>query len=296
MPVKLIRTPQLLWIALLCVLPSNAFASDVTMTLSVSGNDKPLLIFKTNLPPKSVLMVSVANPIDKGGDGYFAQQQGQVTEDQTIRIGPFTKSGGSLSVGKYQITVQTIMAALQPQEVQPFFGIHGEKLTGPQIALLPGTLERSFSASFQIIVRSGEAQSAAPPTDQHTIGSPDDKWQKVPGVTPELFIMTSGRYFTTNPPLSTAEHHSGYGFITNIVANLPESTTVGAPQSVMVQLEGNCESQHYSVLGSVFFAEKNRSGVAMQSTQAENIEKKLVPGSPIEKALTMLCTLAREQR
>lgn len=296
MPAKLTRVRQLLWIALLCGLYLNAFASDVTMSVAVTGNDKPVFTLKTTLPPKSVVMASLANPMNQGGDGYFAQQQGQVAADQTIQIGPFTKNGDRISPGKYQVIVGTIMAALQPQEVQPFFGAHGERLTGPQILLLPGTSERYFSATFQVTINSSEAQNNVQLSVQHAIGSTDDRWQRVQGVTPELFVMTNGRYFTTNPPLSTAEHHFGYGFVTNIVANLPESTIVGAPQSVMVQLEGNCESQHYSVLGSIFFEGKNRGGVAIETTPAENVEKKLVPGSPIEKAFNMLCTLAREYK
>ena len=144
----------------------EAIPSEISMTLGVSGNDRPVLILKTNLPPKAILMVTVANPINKGGDGYFAQQQGRVEDDQTIRIGPFTKSGGGLSVGKYQVTVQTIMATLQPPEVQPFFGFHGENLTGPQIALLPGTSERSFVTTFDIVINPDEVQDTAAPIER----------------------------------------------------------------------------------------------------------------------------------
>ena len=127
-------------------------------------------------------------------------------------------------------------------------------------------------------------------------GSPDDIWQKVQSDGPEIYVMTSGRYYNTNPPLSTAEHHSGYGFATYIVANLPESTIVGAPQSVMHQVEGNCETRHYSVLGSLFFVGKNRSGMPMESTPPENVERKLVPNSPFEKGFDMLCKIATEQK
>ncbi len=127
-------------------------------------------------------------------------------------------------------------------------------------------------------------------------GSPDDIWQKVQSDGREIYFMTNGRYFTTNPPLSTAEHHSGYGFATYIVANLQESTIVGAPQSVMNSVEGNCETRHYSALGSLFFAGKNRSGLPMQDVPAENVERTLVPNSPFEKAFDMLCKIATEQK
>jgi hypothetical protein len=127
-------------------------------------------------------------------------------------------------------------------------------------------------------------------------GSQDDIWQKVQSDGREIYVMTNGRYFNTYPPLSTAEDHSGYGFATYIVANLPESTIVGAPQSVMNSVEGNCQTRHYSELGSLFFADRNRSGLPMQKVPAENVERKLVPNSPFEKAFDMLCKIATMQK
>jgi hypothetical protein len=125
-------------------------------------------------------------------------------------------------------------------------------------------------------------------------GQADDKWQTVQSDGREIYVMTNGLYYSgrTPPPLSTEAHHSGYGFHTYIVANLPESDIVGAPQSVMNDVEGNCETRHYHLLGSLFFAGKNRSGMAMDSTSPEDVERKLVPNSPFEKAFDMLCGIA----
>jgi hypothetical protein len=50
------------------------------------------------------------------------------------------------------------------------------------------------------------------------------------------------------------------------------------------------------VLGSLFFAGKNRSGVAMQQLPAEDVERKVAPDSLFEKAFDLLCNIAREQR
>ena len=41
-----------------------------------------------------------------------------------------------------RVTVATAMAAIQPQEVQPFFGAHGGGLTGRQALTLDGASER----------------------------------------------------------------------------------------------------------------------------------------------------------
>ena len=153
-----------------------------------------------------------------------------------------------------------------------------------------------------VVFNAAPGQISNPPPSKHQAGdglaggSADDIWQKVQSGGREISVMTNGRYYTTNPPLSTIERHSGYGFHTYIVANLPESTIVGAPQSVMNDVEGNCETRHYHVLGSLFFAGKNRSGMAMESTPPENVERKLVPNSPFEKAFDMLCKIAREQK
>jgi hypothetical protein len=114
-------------------------------------------------------------------------------------------------------------------------------------------------------------------------GSADDIWQKVQSGGREIYVKTNGYY-------------SGGVLHTYIVANLPESDIVGAPQSVMNDVEGNCTTRHYHVLGSLFFAGKNRSGMAMESTPPEDVERKLVPNSPFEKAFDMLCNIARGQK
>jgi Surface-adhesin protein E len=113
-------------------------------------------------------------------------------------------------------------------------------------------------------------------------GQADDKWQTVQSDGQEIFVMTNGYY-------------SGSVFRTYIVANLPESDVVGAPQSVMHEIEGNCETRRYHVLGHLFFAGKNRSGMAMESTPPEDFERELVPNSPFEKAFDMLCKPAKER-
>jgi hypothetical protein len=286
---------RICWIALLCVVSIKAFASDSTLDLNVIGNgQKPILNVKTNLPPKTILMATLVNPVNQGGDGYVGQVKAAVSANQVAQFGPFSKAGDHLSSGIYQLTVSTIGADLQPEEVRAFFGMHGERLTGRQVSTLPGTSEKFVSQKFQFKINP-DGSISNPPADEHTIGSTDDVWQKVQSDGREIYVQTNGRYFTTNPPLSTAEHHSGYGFVTYIVADLPESTIVGAPQSVMHNVEGNCETRHFSVLGSLFFAGKNRSGVAMHDMPPENIERTLVPNSPFEKAFDMLCGIAREQ-
>ena len=95
-------------------------------------------------------MASLANPVSQGGDGYFGQVSAAVHDNHVAQLGPFSKSGESLSPGNYQLTVTTVIAALQPEELQQFFGPHGEKLKGPLVSTLPGTSERGVSQMFQV--------------------------------------------------------------------------------------------------------------------------------------------------
>lgn len=125
--------------------------------------------------------------------------------------------------------------------------------------------------------------------DEKIIGSKDEVWQKIQSGGREIYVQTNGFYYTK-------ENYSGYGFHTYVVANLPESDIVGAPESVMNDVEGNCESRTYHVLGSLFFAGKNRSGMAMHKTPSENVERKLALNSPFEKAFDLLCKIARAQK
>ena len=257
-------------IALLCVVSINAFASDITLDLNVIGNDQKLILnVKTDLPPQTILMANVVNPINQGGDGYAGSASAAVQANQVVQFGPFSRSGSRLSPGTYQVTVSTVMAALQPEEVQPFFGGHGERLTGRLVFTLPGTSERVVSQKFHFTIEA-DGSIANPPPDENTIGSADEKWQKVQGDGQEIYVRTNGFYYTK-------EHYSGYGFHTYIVANLPESDIVGAPQSIMHDVEGNCETRTYHKLGTLFFAGKNRSGVAMKQLPPDNVERTLVP-------------------
>jgi hypothetical protein len=205
---------RLCWIALLFVLPLSTFASDVTMDLSVIGNEKPILSLKTNLPPKSMLIATLVNPIDRGGDGYVGQSKGEVGPNQIVQFGPFNKNGNRLSPGTYHLTVSTVMAALQPEEARPFFGAHGERLTGPHIESLPGTSEKYFSTTFKVTIISNSASSA----NEHTSVSTDNtqffKGQCSPATCDGIILIRpypekSKDYMMV---VFTNEKHGVYGF------------------------------------------------------------------------------------
>lgn len=292
---------RIFWIALLCAASINAFASDITLDLRVSGDDQRLTVSgKTNLPPKTILAANVAHSGDHGGDGFTASLKGEVSDNQVVQFGPYYKDGGLLPPGVYMVTVATVTAAKQPQEIQPFFGAHGVSLTGRQVVTLEGTSERIYWQTLDFRINpDGSISSPAPSNSlannslpsEHLVGqdsfaggSPDAKWQRVHSDDrQEILVMTNGIV-------------SRSGFHTYIVENLPESDIVGAAQSVMTEVEGSCETRHYHVRGSLFFEGKNRTGMPMEDTDSEEFERKLIPGSPFEKAFDLLCQIGKEQK
>ncbi len=157
--------------------------------------------------------------------------------------------------GIYKLTIATAMAALQPKEVQPFFGAHGESLTGRQVLTLEGTSERIFWQTLQFKINTDGSISSSPPnpssnppSDEHAIGSTDEKWQKVQGTDPAIYAMTNVGF------------SQGGIVVMYIVENLPESDIVDAPQSVEYDIWGNCAARQYTVISSLFYSEKNRGG------------------------------------
>jgi hypothetical protein len=185
------------WIAFFCIISVNAFASNIILDINVIKNDqRPIIIGQTNLPPGTILMVTLVNPINQGGDGYLAQLTSSVQANNIVRFGPFTKDGKKLSPGVYHAMISTVMADLQPQEVRPFFGVNGERLTGALVSTLPGTSLRIVTNKYQFEIISDSSTSRS---NQHTIGSPNDIWQKT---------QRSGRKNTEH--LTNKMHEYGY--------------------------------------------------------------------------------------
>ena len=110
---------------------------DVSFEVGMDVNDqKPVVRVRTNLPENTTFMSDVANPINEGGTGYFAQYKAAVSPTGLVEFGPFTNQGEALRPGKYRMTIETIMAALQPENVRTVFGQNGENLTGNKISNL----------------------------------------------------------------------------------------------------------------------------------------------------------------
>jgi len=105
--------------------------------------------------------------------------------------------------------------------------------------------------------------------------SEKEVWKPVPKT--DMYIRTDGLFFPG-------------GFHTYFVTNLPERYIVGEPQSVITEVEGKCGERTFHVLGSVFYAGKNRAGLPQSSLPAEEVIRKVTPDSPFEKAFNMMCS------
>lgn len=128
---------------------STSVPFDVSFEVGMDVNDrKPVVRVRTNLPENTTFMSDVASPINEGGTGYFAQDKAAVSPTGLVEFGPFTNQGEALRPGKYRMTIETIMAALQPENVRTVFGQNGENLTGNKISKMSVGSEKGVSQTF----------------------------------------------------------------------------------------------------------------------------------------------------
>lgn len=129
--------------------------SEIAMDFSIIENDyKPILNIDTNLPPRTILIMNIVNPINLGGNGYIGSIKNEVSPNQTVQFGPFSNNDSALSPGIYLGTVGTVGSYFQPEDVQSFFGAHGRRLKGPHIFILPGTSETTIYQKFRFRIDS----------------------------------------------------------------------------------------------------------------------------------------------
>lgn len=163
----------------------------------------------------------------------------------------------------------------------------GSQRTAAVVTFTPNPDETSAPSGTD----KASAIAAAPQNPSVTLEN-GEQWQKIVTNGGTLYVQINGRFFISKPPLYTPENNSRYGFVTNVVTDLPESDIVGAPESVLKQVEGNCDIRQYSVLGTIYYGGKARSGFPSEPLPAENVVKKVIPGSGFEQAFDVLCKIA----
>lgn len=110
---------------------------DVSFEVVMDFNDrKPVVRARTNLPENTIFMSDISSPTHEGGTGYLAQARGVVSPSGLVEFGPFSNHGEALRPGKYRMTIETVLADIQPENVRTVFGKNGENLTGNKVSNL----------------------------------------------------------------------------------------------------------------------------------------------------------------
>lgn len=80
-------------------------------------------------------------------------------------------------------------------------------------------------------------------------------------------------------------------FRTAIVRNLPPSDIVGAPQSVEIQILGDCQTKTVQIWGMLPYSGKMRAGYpeGELATGPEGVTRRVEPNSPMERIFKIVC-------
>jgi hypothetical protein len=83
-------------------------------------------------------------------------------------------------------------------------------------------------------------------------------------------------------------------FHTVMIVNLPESDIVKAPQSERIQVEGDCQSRTYQIMGILPYSGKNGGGMPDTdlASQPEGVLRKVMPGTRIWHVFDLACKKA----
>jgi hypothetical protein len=82
------------------------------------------------------------------------------------------------------------------------------------------------------------------------------------------------------------------GFRTVMIVNLPESDIVNAPRSERIQIQGECQSRTYQIMGALPYSGKNGGGlpdVGLAATEPEGVLRKVMPDTPVWHAFELAC-------
>jgi hypothetical protein len=110
-------------------------------TSVVSNNGNLSFKITSNLPKGTLLSVSLANPINKGGSGYYGESESSLGSEKSTDVGPFSQNGKPLPPGFYMVVV-SISSLFQPNSVQSIIGKNGEYLKGNNVFSLAGDSTR----------------------------------------------------------------------------------------------------------------------------------------------------------
>ena len=120
----------------------------VTFTIDavVNGDGTVSLTAASNLPDGTELGGHVS------AEGGYRGSGSAVLQDGKASFGPFSKDGGALPAGTYEVNVTMPIARNQPEAVKAIIGEHGENLTGPQVQHDDITGDAVVSATKEVVI------------------------------------------------------------------------------------------------------------------------------------------------
>lgn len=116
---------------------------DIKPEVEVFADGAVQFLIETNLPEKTILMVTVKNE-----DGYCGQDKAEVYSNGLAIAGEFTNNGEPLK-GKYMVSISMSIPRLQDEAVQKVVGSSGEYITGKFVQVDDITGDNWVSADFE---------------------------------------------------------------------------------------------------------------------------------------------------
>jgi hypothetical protein len=78
-------------------------------------------------------------------------------------------------------------------------------------------------------------------------------------------------------------------FWTNIIQNEPESDILNGPKSEKIQIQGDCQTRTYEIMGGLLLSEKNGLGVPMGDWEMDGVLRRVIPDTSIAHVFKMVC-------
>lgn len=172
---KYLLSTVLMALILVLVVVGGSFATKLYTTKNKSLNvevscnkveekGKVKVFVTSNLPDNTEIMVSITNEWEDEEEEYSVYESDKViVKDGKCETKWFGESIEGLKKGSYEITINTILPNLQPEDVQKVMGENGEYLTGIYV-------EKSKVDDNRIVIRN-ETINVQGPLDNEEIPS-----------------------------------------------------------------------------------------------------------------------------
>ncbi len=151
------KVSLLLSLLFVLLLSSPAWAINVSLTTTIEGGNKPVVVGKTNLPDGMKLSVSM-----NSNNRVLIRKDTVTVVSGSFRTYPFTRNGSELNAGSYTVVINSLGTADQPPSVRDVLGKGGNKLTGANVIKTKnGSNIISYSFSFLLSSNSSPEKEKA---------------------------------------------------------------------------------------------------------------------------------------